>query len=174
MRSVHVTVRVGDSDAPTVFQRVGDFSRYPEFSEVVRAVDVTSVTDHSETSDWEVYFRNGILRWTERDRFDPDAGTIAFEQEDGDFAEFHGEWHITEDGADCLVHFTASFDFGIPSLAGILDPVAERVFRETIARVVLSLFDTAGVVGDPALQEALNGTARSPHGQPTEPAPAVG
>ncbi|MFJ8437453.1 type II toxin-antitoxin system RatA family toxin [Kitasatospora griseola] len=155
MRSVEVTVAVPDGDPVTVFERVRDFARYPELVPVVRAVTVHRIGDAEETSDWEVYFRNGILRWTEEDRFDVAALTIDFSQLDGDFDSFAGSWRIAEVEGECRVHFSAEFDFGIPSLAGILDPVAVRVFKETIARVVVGLFGTARVVGDEAVARAV-------------------
>ncbi|KIF75392.1 cyclase [Streptomyces sp. 150FB] len=156
MRSAHVTIRVHDIEAAAAFDRVGAFNRYAELSDVIRSVTTRQVSAEEEASDWDVYFRNGILSWSETDLFDRDALTITFEQIDGDFAEFNGVWRLTADGRDCLVDFSAEFDFGIPSLAGILDPVAERVFKETIARVVISLFaGNASVVGDEAVARAV-------------------
>jgi len=40
-----------------------------------------------------------------------------------------------------VLRFQADFDFGIPSLEGILDPIAERVIKETVAWVVVGMFD---------------------------------
>ncbi|MFC9425513.1 type II toxin-antitoxin system RatA family toxin [Streptomyces sp. NPDC056987] len=160
MRSVHVTVRVHGIDAAAAYERVGAFGRYPELSEVIRSVTSRRVSDREEVSDWEVHFRNGILSWSETDLFDRASLTIGFEQIDGDFAEFSGAWRLTQDGPDCLVAFDAEFDFGIPSLAGILDPVAERVLKETIARVVISLFGgDAAVAGDEAVARAVAGAS---------------
>ncbi|MDH6131835.1 ribosome-associated toxin RatA of RatAB toxin-antitoxin module [Kitasatospora sp. MAA4] len=156
MRNVHVSLGLPGTDAASAFRRVKDFARYPELVPVVRAVTVRETGESEETSDWEVYFRNGILRWTERDLFSPDTGVIAFAQLDGDFETFSGTWRVEADGPTASrVDFDADFDFGIPSLAGILDPVAERVFKETIARVVTGLFGEAVVLGDEALTRAL-------------------
>ncbi|MFE7570574.1 type II toxin-antitoxin system RatA family toxin [Streptomyces sp. NPDC057539] len=163
MRSVHVRVRVHGVAAEAAFDQVSAFSRYSEFTEVIRSVTSRRESGTEEVSDWEVYFRNGILCWTEADRFDRDALTIAFEQIDGDFAEFAGVWRLVADGDDCVVDFSAEFDFGIPSLAGILDPVAERVFKETIARVVISLFaGNASVVDDEAVARAVAEVTAAP------------
>ncbi|MFG2309375.1 type II toxin-antitoxin system RatA family toxin [Streptomyces sp. NPDC048566] len=161
MRSAQVTIRAVAVTPADAFDRVKDFAAYPALSPVVRSVTVTRPAsgpaggDGEEHSDWEVYFRNGILRWSETDTFDRAALTIAFAQTDGDFAEFSGTWRIRADGGDSLIDFSTEFDFGIPSLAGILDPVAERVFRETIGLVVTSLFAEAEVVGDEALVRAV-------------------
>ncbi|HET6357790.1 type II toxin-antitoxin system RatA family toxin [Streptomyces sp.] len=164
MRNAAVTLRIDGVDAGTAFDRIHDFARYPEFTDVVRSVTVHEISQEEETSDWEVYFRNGILRWTEADRFDRATLVISFEQIDGDFAEFSGSWRISADGRDSLVAFSADFDFGIPSLAGILDPVAQRVFKETIARVVLGLFDWKGsVVDDDAVTLAIGAPVPAPN-----------
>ncbi|GAA3486011.1 MULTISPECIES: type II toxin-antitoxin system RatA family toxin [Streptomyces] len=155
MRNASVLLRVEGTAPEAAFDRVHDFARYPEFTEVVRSVTVHELSAAEETSEWEVYFRNGILRWTEADRFDRETLVISFEQIDGDFAEFSGTWRVSADGPDTLIAFSADFDFGIPSLAGILDPVAQRVFKETIARVVVGLFGSARVEGDEAVARAV-------------------
>ncbi|WP_229910117.1 type II toxin-antitoxin system RatA family toxin [Streptomyces flavofungini] len=142
------------------YAQVSDFARYPELASVVRTVTVHPLGDGQQKSDWEVYFRNGILRWTEADDFHPHEHRISFRQTDGDFDSFAGTWHIISSDTGCRVRFAADFDFGIPSMAGILDPVAERVIKETIARVVLGLFDNHGaVIGDPLLARAVTATA---------------
>ncbi|WP_406504457.1 type II toxin-antitoxin system RatA family toxin [Streptomyces sp. NBC_00212] len=148
MRSTQLKVRVEAVCPNAAYDRIKDYARYPELTPVVRSVTVREMTDEEIHSDWEVYFRNGILRWTETDRFDEAKLRISFRQLEGDFAEFTGTWSVTPDGEGCLVDFAAEFDFGIPSLAGILDPVAARVLKETIGVVVTSLFERAHVVGD--------------------------
>ncbi|MFC9244737.1 type II toxin-antitoxin system RatA family toxin [Streptomyces sp. NPDC057136] len=156
MRSAQVTIRAVAVEPGEAFDRVKDFATYPGFSPVVRSVTVLQSTgDEEGHSDWEVYFRNGILRWSETDTFDRANLAIAFTQIDGDFAAFTGTWQVRADGDDSLIDFYTEFDFGIPSLAGILDPVAERVFRETIGLVVSSLFGKAEVEGDEALVRAV-------------------
>lgn len=151
MRSAQVTIRAIAVEPAEAFERIKDFAKYPALAPIVRSVTVHGGDGREEHSDWEVYFRNGILRWSESDTFDRAGLSIAFRQLDGDFAEFFGTWKVRGDGADSLIDFATEFDFGIPSLAGILDPVAERVFRETIGLVVTSLFDEAEIVGEEAL-----------------------
>jgi ribosome-associated toxin RatA of RatAB toxin-antitoxin module len=158
MRNVKLSARVAVDTGPC-FDRISAFARYPEYVNVIRAVTVYPAdVDGNERSDWEVYFRNGILRWTEQDALDRTAQRITFQQIDGDFDHFAGQWTVTKDAAGpgrCVVTFDSDFDFGIPSLAGILDPVAERVFKETIARVLAGLFGEIEVIGDPAVTRAL-------------------
>ena len=49
-------------------------------------------------------------------------------------------WALRQDGADTALRFECDFDFGIPSLEGILDPIAERVIAGTIAWVLVGMF----------------------------------
>jgi len=128
-------------DAGTVFDNILQFGRYPEYAPHVQSTTVhETVPGTTGKSSWELHFRSGLLRWTERETFRRDDLRLEFEQTTGDFDEFSGVWRLAEDGGDCLVRFHADFDFGIPSLAGILDPIAERVIAGTIAWVLVGMF----------------------------------
>jgi ribosome-associated toxin RatA of RatAB toxin-antitoxin module len=145
MRNVQVRMSV-PVDAGQGFEKISDFACYPDLVDVVRSVIVHNDPAGPLTSDWEVYFRNGILRWAESDRLDRDGMLITFAQTDGDFDHFTGHWCIIPQDAGCHIHFAADFDFGIPSLAGILDPIAERTFQDTVFRIVAGLFGGAQLI----------------------------
>ncbi|MFE7189570.1 type II toxin-antitoxin system RatA family toxin [Kitasatospora sp. NPDC057541] len=140
MRTVDLDVRY-DSVAPDdAYARIGDFARYPSLVEAVRQVTVhPGPRTEPLHSDWEVDFRNGVLSWSEADTFDDARRLISFEQTTGDFDTFTGQWQVREEGEGCAVRFRAEFDFGLPSLAGIIDPVAERVLRENILGILEGL-----------------------------------
>jgi hypothetical protein len=79
---------------------------------------------------------------------------IEFEQEAGDFDSFAGAWTLAQQGPDTTVRFVADFDFGIPSLEGILDPIAERVIRETVAWALVGIFEHVEFAGSVELLPA--------------------
>lgn len=152
MRHVELDAVVRSEKAGHVFENVVQWERYPQLAPHVRAATAHSAFPAAKgSSSWELHFRSGLLRWTEEERFVPERGEIHFEQTDGDFDSFAGQWHITQSGDDVLVRFEADFDFGIPSLEGILDPIAERVIKETVAWAVTGLFDRTEIRGDIAL-----------------------
>ncbi|MGH3877985.1 MAG: SRPBCC family protein [Actinophytocola sp.] len=159
MRSLELTLRAFTADADAAYRRICEFERYPEFVD-----EVNSVVVHGDEgagalmSDWEIVFRNGPLRWTEVDYFQPDQRRIVFEQTTGDFEVFRGSWTVTPAPGGCEVSFETTFDFGIPSLAGVLEPIATKVLKEGIALIVHQLLGEAAVVGDPAIAAAV--TAR--------------
>jgi ribosome-associated toxin RatA of RatAB toxin-antitoxin module len=141
MRSIQLRAVVPTDDAALVFKQVTDFGRYPSVSADVRHVETRP--GQPQHTDWEVNFRRGIMRWTEREDIDPGRLLVEFEQVEGDFAEFRGSWQLSAAPSGCGVFFTVTYDFGIESLAGIMDPLAERVIKRAICAV---LADVAGTV----------------------------
>lgn len=148
MPHVDITACLPAADPDAVFAMIGDFGRYPELAAEIHDVQVrrvnpldptTVAAEWTLTSEWTVSFRNGLLCWTEQDRIDPVARTIDFEQLDGDFESFSGSWAVSaaEDGVQ--VRFRAEFDLGMPSLASMIDPIAERALRENIEAILNGL-----------------------------------
>ena len=142
MRTVNMRVPVTHLDPDRAFGLIREFSRYPELTDAVEKVIVnTPDPDGSVVSEWLVHFRKGLLNWTERDHFDQERRHIRFSQISGDFSTFDGEWLVEPAGAGCRVAFDAAFDLGIPTLAELLDPVAEAALRGNILRILTGLFD---------------------------------
>ena len=142
MRGVELEALIRATPPERVFDAVLRFDRYPALAPHVRSTTVhATVPEPVGRSSWALHFRSGLLRWTEEEHFHRDALRLEFAQVSGDFEEFGGCWTFTADGADTRLHFRADFDFGIPSLEGILDPIAERVIKETVAWAVAGLFD---------------------------------
>ncbi|MEV0641471.1 aromatase/cyclase [Streptomyces sp. NPDC050619] len=141
MRHVVLHANVEGLAPADVYRRITDFRRYPELTDTVREVRVDApLADGSLVSEWTVSFRGGLMRWRERDTFAPDTLSLTFEQLSGDFQTFEGSWRCeARDDGGTLVVFTASFDLGIPTLAEILDPVAESTLRTNIARILMGL-----------------------------------
>lgn len=141
MRHVEVRAFLPDTEPAPVFDRLIEFERYPDLVEVVKSVEIL---DRPATgpmvSSWQVYFRSGVLAWTESDWLNRDDWSIEFHQDEGDFDVFDGVWRLLPGPDGVEVVFAADFDFGVPSLAGIIDPVAARVLAETIQLVLRGLF----------------------------------
>ena len=147
MREVTLTAMVAQ-DAASVYEALSDFGSYPKHMSSVRKVDLLTRSGSSCTSAWEVEFRNGLLRWTEKDEFDRDLRRIKFAQIEGDLETFFGVWDVNEvDRGSSLVSFSAVFDLGIPSLAAFLEPVAQNAIEENIAKVLRGLFGAECQVG---------------------------
>lgn len=134
MRTTSLRIDLPGVDATRAFLRIDDLRRFPLFAEDVRSVDV-----RQGSSDWTVRFRRGFLRWTEVDRVDAARLRLDFTQTEGDFEKFHGFWQVSPEPGGCAVAFEAHFDFGIDSMAGLLDPIAERVITRIVHAVLAGL-----------------------------------
>jgi len=155
MRSTRIGVRIRTGDVPAAFARIADFGRFPALAE-----DVREVTVGESGSSWVVNFRRGLMRWHERDTVDVDALRIDFDQTDGDFAEFHGSWRLTPVLGGAAVLFDITYDFGIESMAGLMDPIAERVIKRVVYAVLSGLFgDVTITEGGEALADLNPGRA---------------
>ena len=160
MRHVEVRALLPAARATAAFDTLVDFARYPSLVDVVRSVTIRSRPGEVPmVSSWEVYFRNGLLSWTEVDRLRRDALTIEFETTEGDFDEFTGTWVLRQRDDGVVLVFAADFDFGVPSLASIVDPVAERVLTETIQLILRGLFAGAEFPRSPVGIGANHGSA---------------
>jgi ribosome-associated toxin RatA of RatAB toxin-antitoxin module len=154
MRSAHLLISVPSGDVRAAFTAVSDFTRFPSLAQDVRAVRTDQAVRGSRVSFWEVNFRRGVLRWHEWESVDADRLRIEFGQTDGDFADFIGFWQLSPAGNGFRVRFEVSWDFGIESLAGIMDPIAERVVKRVICSVLAGLFgDLTVVEGGEALAD---------------------
>lgn len=157
MRTIVLLVLVRDADPAVALGRIADFAAFPALAEDVLAVETHAgpAPDLPRDSDWTVRFRRGVLRWNEWETVDPGRLLIEFDQTDGDFAEFRGSWRLSSAvSGNCLVRFGVTFDFGIESLAGIMDPIAERVVKRVVRDVLSGLFgDITVLEGGAALAD---------------------
>ncbi|MER7044662.1 MULTISPECIES: type II toxin-antitoxin system RatA family toxin [Streptomyces] len=169
MRHVELAALVKGAKAEDVQAALAAWERYPELAPHVRATTVHSgFPEETGSSSWELHFRSGLLRWTEDDVFDVTALKTSFTQSDGDFEEFDGVWSFRQQDDDVLVEFAGDFDFGIPSLEGILDPIAERVIKETVAFAIAGSFPSVTVLGEES------GGGSDAMQEPAQPAAARG
>lgn len=168
MRHVEIRAFIRGLSPGVVFDTLADFSHYAKLVDVVRSVEVERQPDGTAISSWEVEFRNGLLRWTERDWFRRDEWRLDFDQIEGDFDEFYGGWVMepTRDGVH--VALIADFDFGVPSLASIVEPVAERVLTDVTHQILAGLFganaeftDTKSPAAQPAHHASIVAAAAS-------------
>jgi len=155
MKHVEILAQVNGYSVTDAYERISDFPRYPDFSEAVRAVTLLEARSDYTLSSWEANFRQGILQWVEEDSFDRANHTIHFTQTEGDVDYFAGDWRVIPleperagslrhgDEQACQIHFSAAIDLGIPTMADILEPIAERALRENIRSIIAGLFPNA-------------------------------
>jgi ribosome-associated toxin RatA of RatAB toxin-antitoxin module len=121
-----------------VWRAVLDVERYPDSMESVRTVQITSVeSPERRRIAWSVSLRGSILEWEEDERIDHDAHSIDFQQLAGDMEWLEGAWRLIATGPSTThISLEVSFEIGIPLLAEMLNPVAERSFHENCDEMI--------------------------------------
>lgn len=138
---VEIGARIPGQVPEEVFEVVRDFERWPQLAPDVEDVRIIKGSGNRSLSEWKVHFRGGLLCWTEEDVLDEQGLEVVFRQTEGDLAEFAGRWSVTQDGdGHARVTAVVDFDFGIPSLAELIDPVAVRTLANTIRSILDGLF----------------------------------
>lgn len=140
MPHIRVQALVSQVDPREGLRLVTDYGGWAEASETVRSVLVEQQEDGTQVSFWEVVFRGGSMKWSERDRLDLDAGRQTFALIEGDPQTFAGGWTAEPCAEGCVLTMNADFDLGMPSLSHVLDPLAVEALEDAIADVLGSLF----------------------------------
>lgn len=129
MPSVVTELKMKASGAK-IYAIVADMSAYPGFMKDVVSVEILERGGNYDLSHWVTNADGRKIVWTERDDFFPDELCIKYNQTEGDLKKMMGEWNIIPDGDECLVRLSVDFEFGIPMIAGLLNPILKRKVRE--------------------------------------------
>jgi len=135
---VEMLAKVRGRLAAEIYPILCDFSTYASCVDAVRTISVEQL-DGRFTSNWEVDFHGGIMRWKEEDIFLREQHAIQFRQLEGDVDHFSGEWRITNQDGGCRIEFRADFDLGVAGLSEVLDPIADAALRENVRGIIVGL-----------------------------------
>ncbi|MET9350275.1 SRPBCC family protein [Streptomyces termitum] len=126
------------------------------------AADVRSVSDAGDgLQSWELAFRGGTARWTQRvERTGGFGGApyrLGFTQTDGDFQEYEGAWTAVDVPGGSEVVLTVGYRTSVPHLAGAIDSavgvVLVRAAHQALSAVAggeVRVTGGAHWLGDPA------------------------
>jgi hypothetical protein len=143
LQHVEVTGLHPDVSADDAFRVLRELDRHVHEGDVILSLTLDEGAGDTRVSHWETRFRNGILRWSQRDVLDSEARTMTFALSEGDAETLEGQWRIEPaepPQAGCRIRFACDFDLGIPSLSEFLDPVAVRLLRETVEAQLTDIF----------------------------------
>jgi ribosome-associated toxin RatA of RatAB toxin-antitoxin module len=121
-----------------VWETVIDIERYQDSMDTVRSVRI--VEDHGEGRRqvaWSVLLKGSILQWEEEEHLDHEAHTVVFKQLRGDLEHFDGHWALEALSPEqTKVIFEVEFEIGIPMLAEMLNPIAQRSLHENCTEML--------------------------------------
>lgn len=117
-------------DGSKIYDIIKNMADYPSFMKDLVSVEILERGDNYTVSHWVSNVDGRKIIWTERDIFYPAELKITYSQIDGDLKKMEGAWTIEAFGDECLVTLTVDFEFGIPMIAGLLNPILKKKVRE--------------------------------------------
>jgi uncharacterized membrane protein len=102
----------------------------------IRSVTVLEEGEDYSVTEWDVVLQGKAIKWSERDTYDDERMTIEFDQVKGDLAKMSGACVFTEVPGGTLVTLWVEFDFGIPMLSTLLNPIAVVALRKNLMEML--------------------------------------
>lgn len=124
-----VVKEVVDAPIDKVYQVVSDQESYPQFMKTMETIRVIERGDGYTLTEWVARLQGARFRWVEKDLYFPDEYRITYDQTEGDLKVFRGYWALTEVPEGTLVELVTEFEFGIPMLSAMLNPVAKLALK---------------------------------------------
>jgi ribosome-associated toxin RatA of RatAB toxin-antitoxin module len=144
MPTVDVERRVKAS-AERLWASLLDVERYPTSMSSVRTVRISRDSRSERHVAWSVLLKGAILEWEELELIDHDRLQVAFHQLAGDLAALEGSWRVRALGDGlATISLRMFFEIGIPLVADMLNPVAERAFYENCDEMLCGVALDAG------------------------------
>lgn len=122
-----------------IYDIVKDMAAYPNFMKDLVSVEILERGEGYTVSHWVSNVDGRKIVWTERDTFYPDELKITYAQTDGDLKKMEGQWTIEPQEDGCEVTLAVDFEFGIPMIAGLLNPILKKKVRENSENMLTSI-----------------------------------
>lgn len=119
-----------DGPPEEVYALVKDMEAYPRFMPALNEVRVLERGENWAITAWDTTLNGMSFKWRERDDFDETSFRIRYAQIDGDLKKFEGEWLVERAGGRSCVTLKVDFEFGVPMLSALLNPVAKVKLRQ--------------------------------------------
>jgi ribosome-associated toxin RatA of RatAB toxin-antitoxin module len=122
-----------------VYEVCCDMESFPRFMPDVKGVKTLERGPGFTVTEWDTRVKGRPFKWTERDTFDAVNHHIDFKLVKGDIKRFDGFWQLDEVAGGTKVTLVLEFDFGVPMLAALLDPVARLLIKGNFQKMLSGL-----------------------------------
>lgn len=122
-----------------VYNRAKDMEAFAGYMPDVEAINSLEKGPGYSVTEWVSRLQGRIFRWVEREEFDDEAMVIRYRQTEGDLAKMEGQWTFTEDEAGTHISLDCTFEFGMPVLAALLNPVGKIAVKKNLSAMLQAL-----------------------------------
>lgn len=126
-------------DGKQIYAIIENMAAYPQFMKDLVSVEILEHGENTTISHWVSNVDGRKIIWTEKDTFYPDELKITYAQTEGDLKRMEGQWLIKQLANGCEVTLAVDFEFGIPMIAGLLNPILKKKVRENSENMLTSI-----------------------------------
>ena len=119
-----------NGDSKPIFEIIKNMEAYRSFMHDLVSVEILERGENTTVSHWVSNVDGRKIVWTERDTFYPEEMRITYCQTEGDLKKMEGEWRLVPVSEGTEVSLLVDFEFGIPMIAGLLNPILKKKVRE--------------------------------------------
>ena len=119
-----------------IYDVIKDMTAYPRFMQNLLSVEILEQGENTDLTHWVSDVDGRRIVWTERDNFYPEEFKITYAQTEGDLKKMAGAWTLIDVPEGVSVTLTVDFEFGIPMIAGMLNPLLKRKVRENCVNML--------------------------------------
>ena len=117
-------------DKQAIYDVIKDMVSYPKFMKNLVSVEVLEQHGDTDVTHWVSEVDGRKIVWTEKDVFYPAEHRITYSQTEGDLKKMEGAWEMDDVPGGVKVSLSVDFEFGIPMIAGLLNPILVRKVKE--------------------------------------------
>lgn len=129
MPDVLVTRKI-QGDIDSAYKLISNMTAYPTFMPDLVSVELLEREGNTTITKWISSVAGRKIQWTERDVFYPEEYRVEYEQIKGDLKVFRGHWQLTQEPDGIVIALYVDFEFGIPMIAGLLNPLLKKTVRD--------------------------------------------
>lgn len=122
-----------------IYTVIKNMTDYPKFMQDLVSVEILEQGKETDITHWVSNVEGRRIAWTERDNFYPDIFKITYVQTEGDLKKMEGAWKLDDVAGGVQVSLTVDFEFGIPMIAGMLNPLLKRKVRENCVNMLTAV-----------------------------------
>ena len=121
-----------NGDIEKIYPIVKDMESYSKFMDSVKSIKVLEREGNTTLTQWKTELKGKPFNWIEKDTFYDEDYKINYQLTSGDLKKFEGDWTLTETVEGVKVHLTVDFEFGVPMIASLLNPIAKLIIKQNL------------------------------------------
>ena len=137
-----------NSDPQKVFKIASQVEKFPDYMPDVKKVELIYRNDdgHSRSS-WVALAKiasiNKEIKWIEDEWWDLSTLSSRFEQVEGDYKHYSGDWAFTKTESGTHVKLTVDYDLGLPLIGPMILKLLDNLTRNNLDSMLKAIKERA-------------------------------